>query len=115
MKQYLVLVFSLASFTADQKVKEIGIRKVLGASVLNISAFFSFQFLKLVAIAIIISWPITWLVMNEWLKNYAYRIEIQFWIFLATGIFAILISVLTIGSQTIKAALANPVDSLRSE
>jgi len=108
-------LFGLVSFTAEQRVKEIGIRKVLGASVSNIISLISKDYLGLVLIAIIAASPIAWFAMNKWLQDFAYRINIQWWIFAITGIIALLIAFITISFQSVKAALANPVKSLRSE
>jgi putative ABC transport system permease protein len=108
-------LFGLATFSAQQRIKEIGIRKVLGASVTQITALLSKDFVKLVVIAFIIASPIAGYVMNKWLQNFAYKVNISWWIFLFAGTTAILIAVLTVGFQAIKAALANPSDSLRTE
>ena len=108
-------LFGLASYAAEKRVKEIGIRKVLGASVQNIVQLLSKDFLKLVLIANLIAWPVAWLVMHKWLQDFAYRINISWWVFLAAGFAALLIALLTISFQAIKAAIANPVKSLRSE
>ena len=108
-------LLGLATFAAQQRVKEIGVRKVLGASVLHVVALLSKDFLKFVVIALILSVPIAWYVMNEWLKDFAYRIIIEWWVFLAAGIIALLIALFTISFQAIKAAIANPVKSLRTE
>lgn len=108
-------LFGLAAFMIKQRVKEIGIRKVLGASSFNITAMLSRDFLKLVLIAIIIAFPVTWFAMHKWLQAFAYRINIQWWIFILAGVMALLIAVITISFQSVKAALANPVKSLRSE
>jgi putative ABC transport system permease protein len=108
-------LFGLAIFTANQRRKEIGIHKVIGASVPGITGMLSAEFIKLVLIAIVISSPIAWWAMYKWLENFAYRIEIQWWMFAVAGLLAILIALLTVSSQAIKAALANPVDSLREE
>ena len=108
-------LFGLAAFTAEQRIKEIGIRKVLGASVSGITALLSKEFLKLVFIASLIAWPIAWYAMNRWLQDFAYRINIQWWIFVLAGGLAILIAFVTVSFQSIKAAMANPVKSLRSE
>ncbi|HEY4326743.1 MAG TPA: ABC transporter permease [Mucilaginibacter sp.] len=108
-------LFGLATYTAQVKLKEIGIRKVLGASVANITSMLSKDFLILVIISLIIASPIAWFAMNKWLQDYAYRINIQWWVFALSGVMAILIAFVTISFQAIKAALANPVKSLRSE
>ncbi len=108
-------LFGLATFTAQQRIKEIGIRKVLGASVYNIVVLISKDFIRLVLIAIVIAIPLCLLVMNQWLKDFAYRITISPGIFLYTGAIALLIALLTISWQTIKAALTNPVQSIKNE
>jgi putative ABC transport system permease protein len=108
-------LFGLAAFMIKQRVREIGIRKVLGASSANITAMLSFEFLKLVLIAILVSFPVTWFAMYKWLQDFAYRVDIHWWVFILAGIGAIAIAFITISFQSIKAALANPVKSLRSE
>jgi putative ABC transport system permease protein len=108
-------LLGLSSYTAKQRIKEIGIRKVLGASVSGIAAMLSVDFVKLVLIAILISTPIAWWVMNKWLQSFVYKTEMNWWIFLAAGGSAIFIAIATISFQSIKTALANPVKSLRSE
>jgi putative ABC transport system permease protein len=108
-------LFGLAVLTASQRTKEIGIRKVLGASVSGIAQLLSKEYIVLVLIAIIISIPIAWWAMNEWLQKFAYRITIEWWMFLFAGIIAIAIALITVSSQAIKAATANPVKSLRTE
>lgn len=108
-------LFGLAAFNAEKRVKEIGVRKVLGASVSQISTKLTMDFLKLVGIAILISLPLGWYVMNKWLEDFSYRIDIPWWVFLVAAFLAILISVLTVSYQSIKAAIVNPVKSLRSE
>jgi len=108
-------LFGLSAFTASQRIREIGIRKVLGASVQDITAMLSKDFLKLVCISILIASPITWIIMNTWLKDFAYRIQISWWIFVVAGVSALLIALLTVSFQAIKAALANPIKSLRTE
>jgi putative ABC transport system permease protein len=108
-------LFALATFTAEQRTKEIGIRKVLGASVMGITALLSKDFLKLVAIALVIGSPVAWYFMNQWLGDFAYRIDIEWWIFALVGVTAILIAIATVSFQAIRAALMNPVKSLRSE
>lgn len=108
-------LFGLISFAAEQRTKEIGIRKILGASVTNISSLLSKDFLKLVFIAALISFPIAWWVMHRWLEGFAYRTKIEWWFFGIAGALALIIALFTVGIQSIKAALANPVKSLRSE
>ncbi|MEM9681337.1 MAG: FtsX-like permease family protein, partial [Bacteroidota bacterium] len=108
-------LFGLAAYTAEQRRKEIGVRKVLGASVSGIVRLLSKDFLKLVVISIVIAIPVACYFMGDWLQNYAYRIEINWWVFAMAGILAIIIAVITVSFQAIKAAIANPVNSLRSE
>ena len=108
-------LFGLAAFMIRQRVKEIGIRKVLGASPVTITAMLSQEFLKLIVIAALISFPLTWYAMHQWLQGFAYRISIHWWVFIAAGGMALLVAALTISYQAIRAALANPVRSLRSE
>ena len=108
-------LFGLAAFVIRQRVKEIGIRKVLGASTTSITAMLTKEFLKLIIIAALISFPITWFAMNKWLQDFAYRISIQWWVFIVAGGMALVVAAITISFQSIKAALANPVKSLRSE
>lgn len=108
-------LFGMASIVIRQRIKEIGIRKVLGASVKGIAALVSKEFIKPVVIAILIAIPIGWWVMTTWLQNFTYRVNINWWFFVMAGIIAILISILTVSFQAIKAAMANPVESLRSE
>lgn len=108
-------LFGLSAFTISQRVKEIGVRKVLGAEISGIVALLSKDFLKLVLIAAIIAFPIAWYAMNNWLKDFAYRIHIQWWVFVIAAVAALLIALITVSFQAIKAALANPVKSLRTE
>jgi ABC-type antimicrobial peptide transport system permease subunit len=108
-------LFGLAAYTAERRTKEIGIRKVLGASAKGLAALLSKDFIKLLGIACIIAFPVAWWMMHNWLQNYAYRIKINWLIFLAAGLLAILIALLTVSFHAIKAAVANPVKSLRTE
>jgi putative ABC transport system permease protein len=108
-------LLGLATYTAQLKTKEIGIRKVLGASVTSITALLAKEFIVLIVISFIIAAPIAWIAMNNWLQNYVYRISISGWIFLIAGLSALLIALFTISFQAIKAAFANPVKSLRTE
>ena len=108
-------LFGLATFTAENRSKEIGIRKVLGASVSSITQLLTKDFLKLVIVAIIIASPIAWFAMNKWLQDFAYRINISWWMFAAAGLFAVVIALITISFQAVRAAIANPVKSLRTE
>ena len=108
-------LFGLVTFTAEQKTKEIGIRKVLGASVTGIVRMLSKDFLKLVLLAAVIAFPVAWWLMHKWLMDFEYRIDIGWWVFVVAGIVALLIALLTISFQSIKAAIANPVKSLRTE
>jgi len=108
-------LFGLATYMAEQRTKEIGIRKVLGASVGNVVNMLSKDFIILVLIASVIAFPVAWWAMHSWLQDFAYRITIGWWIFLAAGAIAFLIAFITVSSQAIKAALANPVKSLRTE
>jgi putative ABC transport system permease protein len=108
-------LFGLATYTAEKRTKEIGIRKVLGASVPQVTRMLSKEFIKLVFIACIIAFPLSYWSMNKWLQSFAYRINISWWMFVLAGVSALLIALLTVSFQAIKAAVANPVDSLRSE
>jgi putative ABC transport system permease protein len=108
-------LLGLATFTAEQRRKEIGVRKVLGARVTDIVTMLSADFLKLVLIASIIAVPIAWFAMDEWLQDFAYRVSIDWWIFAVAGLSALLIALITISFKAIRAAVANPVKSLRME
>jgi putative ABC transport system permease protein len=108
-------LLGLASYSAETRVKEIGIRKVMGASVSNIVRLLSRDFLKLVLIANIIAWPLAWLLLRKWLDNYAFRIDISLWVFALAGLVSLLIALIAVSSQTFKAAVANPVKNLRTE
>jgi predicted lysophospholipase L1 biosynthesis ABC-type transport system permease subunit len=108
-------LFGLAAYMAETRIKEIGIRKVLGASVMNITTLLSGDFMKLVCIALVIATPIAWVAMHQWLSEYAYRTELSIWVFVVCGLGALVISLATVSSQAIKSALANPVKSLKNE
>lgn len=108
-------LFGLATFTAEQRTKEIGVRKVLGASVTSIVGLLSKDFLKLVAIAIVLASPVAWYVMNRWLQDFAYKIDITWWMFALAGVLSVSIALLTVSFQSVKAALMNPVKSLKTE
>ena len=108
-------LFGLATLSIEQRVKEIGVRKVLGASIANISVVLMTNFLKLVFIAIVIASPLAWYAMNKWLEDYPYRINMGWWVLVSAGLGALIIACTTIVFQSVKAALANPVKSLRSE
>jgi putative ABC transport system permease protein len=108
-------LFGLAAYTAERRTKEIGIRKVLGASVTSVTALLSKDFLVLVVISCAIAFPAAYYKMSLWLKDYQYHIDIQWWVFAAAGFIAVVIALVTISFQSIKAAMANPVKSLRSE
>jgi len=108
-------LFGLASYMAENRIKEIGVRKVLGASVQSITTLLSKDFLKLVLISIVLAVPVSWYFMNKWLEDFAYRISISWWTFALAGILALAIALLTVSYQAIKAALKNPIKSLRTE
>ncbi len=108
-------LFGLAAFNAEKRTKEIGIRKVLGASVSQISYKLSIDFLRLVGVAILVSLPLGWYAMNKWLEDFSYRIEIGLWVLVLAALLAVVISILTVSYQSIKAAIVNPVKSLRTE
>jgi len=108
-------LFGLATFTAAQRTKEIGVRKVLGASVPNIAAMLSTNFLKPVTIAMLIAFPVSWYAMNSWLEGFAYKVGIEWWVFAFAGVVTIIIALLTVTYQSVKASLSNPVKSLRTE
>ncbi|MDQ3278029.1 MAG: ABC transporter permease, partial [Bacteroidota bacterium] len=108
-------LFGLAAYMAENRVKEIGIRKVLGASVSGITTLLSRDFLKLVIISIFIASPIAWWAMYKWLENYPFRVEIKWWVFVAAGLVSILIAIGTVSYQAVRAAITNPVKNLRTE
>jgi putative ABC transport system permease protein len=108
-------LFGLVTYAAEQRTKEIGIRKVLGAGVGRIVTMLSKEFVRLVFIASCIGFPVAWWAMNKWLQSFAYRINISWWVFVIAGCTTMTIALVTIGLQAIKAAIANPVKSLRTE
>ena len=108
-------LLGLSAYNVLQRTKEVGIRKVLGASVQNILFLLSTDFLKLIIIALFIAVPVGWWVMHSWLQDFAYRISVQWWVFIVAAVIAVLIAFFTISSQAIKAAVTNPVKSLRTE
>jgi putative ABC transport system permease protein len=108
-------LFGLATYMAENRIKEIGVRKVLGASVTNITTLLSKDFLKLVIISFLIASPVAWWAMSKWLQNYSYRINIEWWVFAVAGITSVFIAISTVSYQAIKAAITNPVKSLKSE
>ncbi|HYJ37060.1 MAG TPA: FtsX-like permease family protein, partial [Chitinophagaceae bacterium] len=108
-------LFGLAAYTAERRIKEIGVRKVLGATVHGLAGLLSKDFLKLVLIAVFIAFPLAWMTMDNWLEVFAYRIKIEWWVFAIAGLGALAIALATVSYQAIKAATANPVNSLRSE
>ncbi len=108
-------LFGLAAFTVDQRCKEFGIRKVMGAPMSDILALMSKDLLKWVVLANAVAWPVAYMATRQWLQNFAYRIPIRIEVFILSGVFALIIAGLTVSYHSIKAALANPVDSLRYE
>jgi len=108
-------LFGLASYSAERRTKEVGIRKVLGANVFSLVGLLSGSFLRLVIISIVLAWAISWFALNKWLQDFAYRVDISWWVFVMAGVAAVLIALITVSFQAIKAALSNPVKSLRTE
>jgi putative ABC transport system permease protein len=108
-------LFGLATYMAENRIKEIGIRKVLGASVTGIASLLSLDFLKLIGISFLIAAPVAWWAMNKWLETYTYRIQMQWWVFVLAAVLSVVIAIITVSFQAIRAAIANPVKSLRSE
>jgi putative ABC transport system permease protein len=108
-------LFGLATYMAEQRMKEIGVRKVLGASVSNIASMLSKDFMKLVLVSSVIAFPIAWYAMHTWLMDFAFRVSISWWVFVASALAALLIALFTVSFQSIKAAVSNPVNSLRNE
>ena len=108
-------LLGLISFIAQQKTKEIGIRKVLGASIIELVQLLAIDFVKLIFIALLIATPFAWFYMNKWLQDFAYKIEFPWWVFIVSGVMALAIAMITMGFQAIKAAITNPVKCLRTE
>ena len=108
-------LYALVAFAVERKTKEIGIRKVLGASLAGIVSLLTKEFTRWILLANLVAWPVAWIAMNLWLQDFAYRINIGWWVFAVAGGLALVIALLTVSTQAIKAALANPVESLRYE
>lgn len=108
-------LLGLSIYTAERRIKEIGIRKVLGATVSGIVTMLSKEFLKLVVIGAVIAFPLAWWAMNKWLQDFAFRIDMEWWVFTGAGITALVIALITVSFQAIKSAISNPVKSLRAE
>lgn len=108
-------LFGLAAYMAERRIKEVGIRKVLGASSIRITQLLSIDFLRLVLVSCLIAFPLAGWIMHNWLQGFAYRIGIQWWVFVVAGVVAIAIALITVGTQALRAAMANPTHSLRSE
>jgi ABC-type antimicrobial peptide transport system permease subunit len=108
-------LFGLATFSTQRRTKEIGVRKVLGAGEAGIVALLAKEFLQLVAISLLIAFPVAWYAMNQWLQGFVYKVNISGWVFVMAGLTALLVAFVTVSYQTIRAAMANPVRSLRSE
>ena len=108
-------LFGLASFSTEKRTKEIGIRKILGASVKDVVFLLSKHFIGLVLIANLIAWPLAWLALHRWIQDYAYRVAISWWVFVLAGLAALLIALVTVSFHAINAALSNPVKTLRTE
>ena len=108
-------LFGLVTYAAEQRTKEIGIRKVLGASIPGIVTMIAKDFLRLVFIASVLAFPIAWWAMHKWLQDFAYRVNISWWVFVIAGVTAVAIAIITVSFQAIRAAIANPVKSLRTE
>jgi putative ABC transport system permease protein len=108
-------LFGLATYMAEQRTREIGVRKVLGASIGNLVSMLSKDFLKLVLLAAVLAFPIAWYGMHRWLEDFAFRVNISWWIFVIAAVLALLIALLTVSVQAFKAAMSNPVKSLRTE
>jgi putative ABC transport system permease protein len=111
----LVGLFGLVSYTAQQLTREIGIRKVLGASLFHIVKLLSSGYMRLVLVAVLISFPVSWFVMNAWLSDFAYRVPLNFWVFVGAGFLSALLAMIIVGIRGLNAGSANPVRSLKSE
>jgi ABC-type antimicrobial peptide transport system permease subunit len=108
-------LFGLASYTTQRRSKEIGIRKILGATINNITSMIASDFLKLIGLSFIVAFPIAWFIMTNWLQTYEYRTPIYWWVFGGVGLLTLICTLMTVGLQTLKAALRNPTEVLRSE
>ena len=108
-------LFGLTSFAAEQRTKEIGIRKVLGASLSGVVVLLTKEFSKWVIVANLVAWPVSYFALSRWLQEFPYRTDIKLWIFLGTGLMTFLVAILTVSYQSLRAALSNPADSLRYE
>jgi putative ABC transport system permease protein len=108
-------LFGLASLSAEQRSKEIGIRKILGATVTDISVILSKEFVLWVVVSNLIAWPISFYAMSKWLESFAYRVDLSWWVFVLAGLIAVVVALVTVGWHAIRAATANPVESLRYE
>jgi putative ABC transport system permease protein len=108
-------LFGLASFMAEKRIKEIGIRKTLGASVSGITVMLSKEFVKWVMIANVVAWPVAYYFMNKWLQNFAYRTTVGMWIFVVSTVVSLSVAILTVSYRAVRAAMANPVEALRYE
>jgi putative ABC transport system permease protein len=108
-------LFGLASFATKQRTKEIGIRKVIGATIPHITWLLNSEFLKLTVLGCFLAWPVAYFMMDKWLQNFPYRVSMQWWVFLLSSLAACVVALLSISYQSIKSATANPVDSLRYE
>jgi putative ABC transport system permease protein len=108
-------LLGLAAYAAERRKKELGIRKVLGATVQELVVLLSKGFIKLVLISLVVASPVAWYFMNKWLESFAYRIDISWWMFAVAAVLAVLLALLTVSFQTVKAALSNPVQNLRAE
>jgi putative ABC transport system permease protein len=111
----IACLFGLSLFTAGQRTKEIGIRKVLGASIANIATLLSRDFTLLIALSLVVASPVAWYIMHRWLQDFAYRAPVPAWVFLLSGGVALLLGLVTVSFQAIRAAVANPVKALRAE